>query len=34
MGWLSAWLTKKIAELGEKIDKLNSSGERRVIFFL
>ena len=34
MGWLTAWLTKKIAELGDKIEKLNSRGERRAIFFV
>lgn len=35
MGWLSAWLTKKIGELGRKINELNPrGGPKRVIFFL
>jgi hypothetical protein len=34
MGWLSVWLTKKIAELGTKIGALNKPGQKRVIFFL
>lgn len=34
MAWLTVWLTKKIAELGDKIDKLNARGERRVFFFV
>jgi hypothetical protein len=32
--WVSNWLTKKIADLGARIEKLNGTGERRVIFFL
>lgn len=35
MGWLSQWLTKKIATLGVKIDELNARGKKkRFIFFL
>ena len=34
MAWLSAWLTKKIAELGKGINALNKEGERRVLFFV
>jgi hypothetical protein len=34
MGWLSAWLTKKIAELGKEVARINGAGERRVLFFL
>ncbi|MBS0348183.1 MAG: hypothetical protein JSR69_17190 [Proteobacteria bacterium] len=34
MGWLSAWLTEKIADLGRTIERLNRQGKRRVIFFL
>lgn len=34
MGWVSTWLTRKIVELGQAIEKLNSPGERRVAFFL
>ena len=34
MAWLSAWLTKKMAELGAKINALNPADERRVLFFL
>jgi hypothetical protein len=35
MNWLSDWLTKKIAELGEKIDERNARGKKkRFIFFL
>jgi len=35
MGWLSAWLTAKIAELARSIQALNKPGEqRRVVFFL
>ncbi len=34
MAWLSAWLTKKMADLGEKIEKLNTGGKRRAIFFV
>ncbi|TIL59662.1 MAG: hypothetical protein E5Y79_13050 [Mesorhizobium sp.] len=34
MGWLSVWLSKKMGELGEKIDSLNTEDERRVLFFL
>jgi hypothetical protein len=33
MGWLSIWLTRKMGELGAKINALNTDG-RRVIFFL
>lgn len=34
MGWLSSWLTEKIAELGRTVEGLNKGGTRRVIFFL
>jgi hypothetical protein len=38
MGWLTAWLTTKIAEVGKMINELNPrearGSERRVIFFL
>ncbi|MEJ8837335.1 hypothetical protein [Ramlibacter sp. AN1133] len=35
MGWLSKWLTEKIAELGRSIRALNRPGQqRRVVFFL
>ena len=35
MGWLSGWLTKKIAELGRSVKALNKPGQKpRVIFFL
>lgn len=33
MGWLSEWLTKKIIELGQKVNALNKT-EKKVIFFL
>jgi hypothetical protein len=33
MGWLSDWLTKKIVELGQKVNALNNP-DRKVIFFL
>jgi len=34
MGWLSEWLTAKVADLGTRIDALNSAGGRKAIFFL
>lgn len=34
MGWVSDWLTRKISELGQKINALNKPGQQRVIFFL
>jgi len=34
MGWLSTWLTAKIAELAKIVNGVNSPGNRRVIFFL
>ncbi|WP_144138310.1 hypothetical protein [Paraburkholderia sp. BCC1884] len=34
MKWLSAWLTKKIGELGAITNALNKDGKQRVIFFL
>ena len=34
MGWVSQWLTKKIAELGTEINTLNKPNKQRVIFFL
>ncbi len=34
MGWLSEWLTKKIAELGAMTNALNKDGKKRAIFFL
>jgi len=34
MAWLSDWLTCKIAELGEKVNALNTGDKNRFIFFL
>lgn len=34
MAWLSNWLTRKIAELGAKVNALNSGDRKRFIFFL
>ncbi len=34
MGWVSEWLTKKIAQLGAEINTLNRPNQQRVIFFL
>jgi len=34
MGWVSEWLTKKIAQLGAEINTLNKPNKQRVIFFL
>ena len=34
MGWLSAWLTKKISEIGKKVNALNTPSKKRVIFFV
>lgn len=34
MKWLSDWLTKKIAALGQMIEQLNAGGAKRAIFFL
>jgi hypothetical protein len=34
MGWISSWLTRKIAELGALIRDLNRDGQQRAIFFL
>ena len=34
MGWVSEWLTRKIAELGTEVNKLNAPNKQRVIFFL
>lgn len=34
MGWLSTWLTAKLAELGKIVNSVNSPSKKRVIFFL
>jgi hypothetical protein len=34
MGWLSEWLTAKVADLGTRVQALNPSGKKKAIFFL